>query len=164
MEKSIMKHRIVSVVLVALACIVAGCKDDPASNTTTTPNGSVSAKVNGSAWAASSVQATWQSNVLSIGGSQLNGSNNHQINIAGLVSQTGTYQLNPFAGLNANYTEAGVSQGGLSSKIFSVTSGTLVVNTLTATGASGTFSFEAKDAQGGTETRSITEGKFDVKF
>ena len=159
-----MKHRIVSMILIALACIGVGCSDDPASSGTNTPNGSVSAKVNGSAWSASSVQATWQNNVLAIGGAQLNGSDNHQINITGLISKTGTYQLNPFAGLNASYTEAGASGGSVNAKIFSVTSGTLVVESLSTTGASGTFSFEAKDSQGGSETRSITDGKFNVKF
>lgn len=159
-----MRHRIVYMILLAVACIATGCSDDPASSDNVTANGSVSAKVNGSAWSATTVQATWQSSVLGIGGSQLNGSTNHQINITGLVSQPGTYQLNPFAGLNASYTEAGASAGSISAKVFAVTSGTLVIESLSATGASGTFSFEAKDSQGGTETRSITDGKFNVKF
>jgi hypothetical protein len=153
--------------LLALAiacCLMAalGCSDDPASSNTTA-NGSVSAKVGGTAWAATNVQASWSSNVLALGGSQIKGSDNFQINISGMIPSTGTYQLNPFAGLNASYTESS-SAGGISVKIFSVTGGTLVVDKLTSSGASGTFSFEAKDSQGGTATRSITEGKFDVKF
>ena len=63
----------------------------------------------------------------------------------------------------ANYSE-GSATGGVNVKIFSATSGTLVVDKLTSSGASGSFTFEAKDSQGGSETRSVTNGKFDVKF
>ncbi|MEO5931567.1 MAG: DUF6252 family protein [Candidatus Kapaibacterium sp.] len=157
-----MRYPVALFLVLFCGMMIAACGSDPASSTNTTPNGSISAKVSGASWAATNVQSTWQSNVLSLGGSQIQGSGNQQINITGLISKTGTYQLNPFAGLNASYTEATTS-GGVSAKIFSVTSGTLVVGTLSATGASGTFSFEAKESQG-TGTRSITEGKFDVKF
>jgi len=150
--------------LAAACMMIIGCGDDPASsNAPTLSNGSMGAKVNGSGWGATSIQTSWQSNVLSLGGSEIAGSGNRQINITAMVSSTGTYQFNPFAGINASYTEGSFS-GGVNVKIYQVTSGTLKVDKLTSSGASGTFSFEGKESQNGTETRSVTEGTFDVKF
>ncbi len=158
-----MRNRIALFLLLACTLIpVAGCGDDePTGNST--PNGSVSAKVSGSNWSATNVQAVWTNNVLSIGGSQINGGNNNQINLTAMASGPGTFQVNPFAGVNATYTES-TSTGGISVKIFSGSSGTITVERISSSGATGTFSFEAAEAQGGSGSRSITEGKFDVKF
>lgn len=154
-----MKIRSSLALLAPLVLILAtGCGDDPASGTTA--NGSIGAKVGGGAWAATNVQSTWTSNVLQIGGSEISGANNRQININVMASAPGTYQVNPFAGVIASYTEG----SGSSVKIFSGTSGQVVISTISSTGATGTFSFSATESQGGTETRSITEGTFDVKF
>jgi hypothetical protein len=142
----------------SLVLLTVGCSDDPASGTTA--NGSVGAKVGGGAWTATNVQSTWASNVLQIGGSEISGGNNRQINLNMMASAPGTYQINPFAGTNATYTEG----SGASVKIFSGTTGQIVVTTLSSSGATGTFSFSATESQGGSETRSITEGTFDVKF
>ena len=113
----------------AAACLalVAGCSDDPASSDAPAlANGSMGAKVNGAGWGATSIQASWQSNVLSLGGSEIAGSGNRQINITAMISATGTYQFNPFAGINASYTEGSFS-GGVNVKIFAVQSGTLTM-------------------------------------
>jgi hypothetical protein len=151
------KYSAALVLAVVSFLALAGCGDDPASSNTT--NGSIGAKVNGSSWSATNIQATWTNNVLGLGGSRIQGADNHQINITGMISAPGTYQLNPFAGLNATYTEGSAANV----KIFTVTSGQIVVTELSSSGAKGTFSFNATQNQG-SETRSITEGTFDVKF
>jgi hypothetical protein len=155
------RHGAVALALVALGAI-AGCSDD--STAPTSSRGSVAATISGSTWSASDVQSTWQSGVLGIGGAQISGGNNRQINITGLVSAPTTVQLGLFSGITATYTEA---VGG-AVKIFVAQSGTLTVTTLTNSGATGSFAFEARQQQSGggsgTETRSITSGTFDVKF
>jgi hypothetical protein len=159
-----MKHLPGIILVTLLLAGAAGCSSDPASsNNTQNSNGSVSATISGSNWSANTIQATWQNNVLGLGGSMIETSGNKQITMGGLVSAPGTYQLGGITGITASYSE-GSASGGLNVKIYSATSGTLKVDNLTSTGASGSFSFEAKDSQGGTETRSITNGKFDVKF
>lgn len=158
-------QRILSLLLVAVISIVcAACGDDA-----TGPGdskGSMSAKVSSASWSATTVQSTYASGVLAIGGSQINGSQNKQINIQGLISATGTYQLGLISPIQANYTEAdGPSAAQI--KTFSCTSGTLKVDELTSTGAKGTFSLEMREqgASGaGTATRSITDGTFNVTF
>lgn len=157
-----MKRLIVLFLPLLLLVVSTGCSDDPASSDT--GNGSMSAKVNGSGWSPTNVQTSYQSGVLSIGGSRINGGDNHQINIAGMVSGPGTYQLGLFSALTVSYSE-GTSTGGISVTIFTATSGTVVIEELDDEGAKGTFSFEARDGSGqGTQSRSITEGTFDVTF
>lgn|GEM_PF-2240868 len=150
--------------MLTLAAMIAvqGCSDDdnPAGNTT---KGSVSAKVNGTAWSANQVQATYQSSVLGIGGSQISGAENKQINISGLVPGTGTYQLGLISPISLSYTEGTAANV----KIFTAKSGTLKVDELSASGAKGSFSFtgqEQSSSGAGSETRSVTDGTFDVKF
>lgn len=143
--------------------IAAGCSDDPASGNDTS-KGSMSAKVNGTAWSAGQItQATWQNGVLGIGGTKIDGGNSKQIIITGLVSAPGDYTIGGITGLQGNYSD-GSATGVMT---FVAQSGTLKVEELSATGAKGTFSFEAKEqtqAGPGTATRSITEGTFNVKF
>lgn len=143
--------------------LLSSCKSDSTSANGTNNNNSatgVSAKVNGSAWAATTVQSSWNNNALGIGGVEIAGATSRQVNITGIVTQPGTYQLGPFTGIIATFSDG--SATGV--KIYMVTSGSLVVEELSATGAKGTFQFEAKEANGGSDARSITDGKFNVKF
>lgn len=151
-----------AVTLILGTLFLAGCSDDPASSDT--GKGTMSAKVNGTAWNPSSItQATHQSNVLAVAGAQINGGNNKQINITGLVAEPGEYTLGGF-GVQATYVDGSAA----AVQTFIAKSGTLNVEELSATGAKGTFSFEAQEQMAGggagSQTRSITEGKFDVKF
>lgn len=151
--------------LVIGVLFLAGCGDDDPASGNDTGKGTMSAKVNGTTWNPSQItQATYQNNVLAIGGAQIDGGNNKQIIITGLVSGPGDYQLGGFTGLQGNYSDGSAA----SIRTFVAKSGTLKVESLSASGAKGTFSFEAQEQMlgggPGTEVRSITEGKFDVKF
>lgn len=143
--------------------LLSSCKSDSTSSNNTNNSNStagVSATVNGGAWAATTVQAVWKNNALGIGGVEVAGIASRQINISGVVTQPGTYQLGPTTGIIATFTDA--TAAGV--KIFIVSSGSLVVEELSATGAKGTFQYEARESNGGSETRSITNGRFNVKF
>ena len=154
-------------ILTAFAFIVllAGCSDDPASGNTNTSHGAMTAKVDGTAWDADNVtQATWENGVLGFGGAQINGGNNKQIIITGLVAEPGNYAIGGITGLQGNFSDG----SGTSIRTFVATSGTLVVEELSESGAKGTFSFQAKEqnigGSSGNETRSITDGTFDITF
>ena len=129
------------------------------------PNGSMSAKIDGASWNAIAVQAVYGSNhILSFAGSDV-ANPSRAIGGATLANGPGTYpitSLNP-TGANASLTigpavwmATGAGSG----------TGTITINTLTATTASGTFSFHGVAAQGtsATGTKEITEGAFNVKF
>ncbi len=141
---------------VLCSVVFTGCSsdDDSGTNNNNNSNGSVTAKVNGTSWGATTVQATWTSNVLGIGGAQIIGGENQQINISGMIPATGTYQLTGFSGVIATYAKG----SGTSVQTFTAMSGTLKVDQLSSSGAKGTFNFQT------TGGNSITEGSFDVKY
>ncbi len=151
-------HRILRYLSVAIILVAAGCgEDNPTGGNSS--KGSISAKVDGNSWSATDVQAVYTSGVFNIGGAQISGGDNKQINIGGMISAPGTYQLGGFSGITVTYTEGSAANV----KIFLTQSGTMKVDQLTSTGAKGTFSFQAKEQQG-SGVRSVTEGTFDVKF
>lgn len=138
---------------------ITGCSKDSDTptdgNSPATSGGSVSAKVNGTAWKATTVQGTWTNGVLGFVGAQIIGNENQQINISGMVAAAGTYSLNPLSGsmLVATYSKG----TGAGASTHTALSGTLVVSSLDASGAKGTFSFKAG-------IYSVTDGSFDIKF
>lgn len=154
-----MKQVLLLCLVVLCSAAFTGCSDDSDddNNNPTNPgnsNGSISAKVNGESWSATTVQGTWTNNVLGLGGAQIQGAENRQINIAGMVASTGTYQLGGFSGITATYSIG----SGSSVESHIGMSGTLKVDQLSSSGAKGTFNFSTNDGF------SITEGSFDVKF
>lgn len=150
-----MKNILFVCLTVLCAYAFTGCSsDDDSTNGSNNGKGSVSAKVNGTSWSATNVQSTWTSNVLGIGGAQIIGGENQQINIQGMVAATGTYSLNGFSGVIATYTKG----SGTAVHAYTAISGTLKVDQLSTSGAKGTFNFQTDAGN------SITEGSFDVKF
>ena len=72
----------------------------------------------------------------------------------------GTYQLTATSDASARYILSG--GGGLPGQIYKAERGTLTVTTLTATNVKGTFDFTGVVVSNGTtESRTITNGKFD---
>ncbi|RZL16126.1 MAG: hypothetical protein EOO62_02175 [Hymenobacter sp.] len=72
----------------------------------------------------------------------------------------GTYTLSSTSAASASYVVT-PSQG--SSQFYDATSGSIVVSTVTATAISGTFTFTGK-LSGSTATKTLTNGKFNVKL
>lgn len=150
---------------ILLALMTAGCgsdKDptdpnDPGS--VTLPQGSMSARIDGQSWAASAaITASWTNNLLVAAGTD--GTNT--VGFAVYAPAPGTYHLNSSVGMNALLTVAGSTVGWQA--VGTRGSGTLTIQSISAAGASGTFSFVvvANDAAG--STRSITNGSFNLKF
>ncbi len=157
-----------SVLAVAAAFAVLACGSDSSNSTEPPPgggalNGSMSAKVNGESWTATmSVQAGYANGILAFAGVD---GNNATLAIALAPAGPGSYAISGASGTNASYTLTG-GQGLVWQAVSVVGSGSVEIDTLTATRATGTFHFElpAVASSGATGTKSITEGKFDVKF
>jgi len=72
----------------------------------------------------------------------------------------GTYTLSSTSAASASYIVT-PAQG--SSQFYEATSGSIVVSTITATAITGTFTFTGA-LSGGTGTKTLTNGKFNIKF
>ncbi len=161
--KPISLQRGITLAALLVMTATAGCgKSDPAPTSPTTKT-SMSAKVDGVDWSATSVTARYQSNVIGALGSRINGANNKQISFDCLATGPGTYTAGGPGGVFFTYTE--ITNG--VSRILVADSGAITVQELTATGAKGTFAFELSEqlVPGGSPARhSITNGKFEVTF
>jgi hypothetical protein len=149
----------IGALLVALF-VLAGCGKSP-----TAPileNGSMSAKIEGSFWAASdAILATFEGGVLSVSGQD----ETRNITFALVASAPGTYNVSGGStGLNLSLVE--LATGKTWQSFFGSGTGSVTITTLSATGTSGTFRFFAPSSflGGATGNRNVTEGKFDVTF
>ncbi|MCB0711093.1 MAG: hypothetical protein KDD67_02050 [Ignavibacteriae bacterium] len=157
---------IVSALLFATTLFFVACSDDP---TSSTPNGSMTAKVDGDAWGATSLSAQNVAGNLIIVGSQIDiaGGETKQINMTVSNAAVGEYQLggiNSATGRTITYAE-GASVASL--KSYSSISGTIKIDELTSTGAKGSFTTTVEHNQSGQNDgtkHEITEGKFNVTF
>lgn len=154
--------------LLVLVCSIAfvGCKKDdddenPDDGGTELAGGSMSAKVDGQAFEATlAVQATVSGNVFSFAGTANSASSVRQINIAlADYNGTGTYTFSEVG------STAVWSEGTSGDKIFTANvllgSGKVNITEVTSNRIKGTFEFTAVN---GSQTRTITEGKFNVKI
>lgn len=155
-----------SVLAAAAAVSLIACGSD-SSGSTEPPqsalNGSMSAVVDGDQWTATvAVQAAYANGILALSGVD---ASNSTIAMAMAPSGPGSYSIGVAEPTNAAYTLTG-GQALVWQAVSTLGSGSVELQTLTATEATGTFHFElpAVASSGASGTKSITEGKFDVKF
>ncbi len=162
-----MNRIVMTVSLFLLSLVFVACGDDDP--TSSTPNGSMTAKVDGDGWGASSLSAQNAVGNLVIVGSQIdvNGGGTKQINITVTGGKAGEFQLggiNSATGTVITYAE-GTSAASL--KTYASISGTIKIDEFTSTGAKGSFTTTVEHNQAGANdgtTHEITDGKFDVTF
>lgn len=143
--------------LVNVGCASGDGGTGPAQNL---PQGSMSARIDGANWAASAgLAGTWSGGILSIAGTD---AASQTLGFATFASGPGTYTIAGTVGTNALLTIGATGTGW--SAVSTRGSGTITVNSITATGAAGTFSFVLVPATGTGSNKNITEGRFDVKF
>lgn len=123
---------------------------------------SMSFRVDGTLVTATSVTAGLSSGILAIGGGDA--SRTLSFALTPTSTGTGTYSIAPLSAANAMILIGNPAAGWQAG--VSIGSGTITINSLTSTGASGTFSFGlvAVSGTGATGTRTITEGVFNVTF
>lgn len=157
--------------ILLLVCSIAfvGCKKDDEDTDpdggTQTAGGSMSAKVNGQPFDATlAVQATISGNVFAFAGTANSSTSVRQININIADYQgVGTYNFTT-VGSTAIWSE-GTSADKIFTANFLVGSGQVNITEVANGRVKGTFEFTGSNAGGGgSETRTITEGKFDVKI
>jgi hypothetical protein len=138
-----------------LAATVACGDDDPASPT---PN-SMSATLDGAAWTAATLDASYFSNVIEISG--VNAAGVVIVIAAANVTGAGTYSVAPgnTHGALANVITDGPAfwasnqPGG---------SGSITFSSITESAVIGTFSFVAVGIEGAAGTRTVTNGRFNI--
>jgi hypothetical protein len=160
-----------------LLLVTAACGSSGSTTTGPTPvsvsscaggngaTGSISAQINGVAWAAVCVKAaTFFNGIVSFAGSDnlTNVANAEVIGIATQAAGPGTFPISLSNGTNAQLT-IGATQLWQANAVLGG-SGTITLTTLTATGTSGTFSFDLIAVPPGTGTKSITNGVFNLTF
>jgi hypothetical protein len=148
--------------------VLAACGGDGGGPGGPSGSGTLTARVDGSTWTATSgILALRANNVISFTGSV--GATSH-IAIAFPDAGTGTYSVPTAVGLNFNY---GVFSTGhvwqalaLGAQLGGVGSGSVTVTTLNSERVAGTFEFTAPPAQssGATGTKVVTNGSFNIKF
>jgi hypothetical protein len=128
----------------------------------------MTARIDGGAWTATAVVGgTYTGGILSIAGGD---SASQTIGFALSVSGPGTYSITNLNGLNFVLTIPTAGQSVAPVWLSVITqagsSGTLTINSLSTTGASGTFAFVGTAVSGtpATGSRNVTEGTFNVRF
>lgn len=153
-----MRVKFAGVTGLMMAAMIAGCGSDPAGPGL--DNGSMSARIDGSAFNASvAIVATYSSGILAIAGTDGQG---RTIGLGSQVTAPGTYTVSA-----ANPTNFSVTTGSAGwQAAINLGSGTLTVTSISATGAKGTFQFTAGPlaGTGATGNKVVTEGAFDVTF
>ncbi len=138
--------------------VLGACSDDPTG--VELANGSMSARVDGASWSASTaIAATYTNGVLGIAGTDGSG---RSVGFGALATAPGTFTIGATSPANALVNEAGKAWQAAQS----IGSGTITITAISATGAAGTFQFTAAPVSGtgATGNRVVTEGVFDVTF
>jgi len=160
-----MRHTLAMLGTAALV-VVTACGGDSSNDGPTNPNQnptgnrSMSARIDGTAWTATSVAAGVTNGLLIIAGTNVT----QTFSIAVAVAQgTGTQTVGPSSVTYGNLLvgqQSWAANGSLGGP------GSITLTTLTATRAAGTFSFTVKALTQGASpaTRQVTSGAFDVVF
>ena len=151
------KMKIIGLMIALLAGLTVSCTKSSSSvsgnnNTNPTPSTYVTATVNGASWAATTALGL-KTNVMSVNGINTNGTEIHLT--LPLTVTANTYTLD-----QVNY-KAQYDNG---SATYNSTSGSISVSAVSATGISGTFSFNAANIADASMVVGVTNGSFNVSF
>jgi hypothetical protein len=127
--------------------------------------GSISAQINGASWVAACVKAaTFFNGIVSLVGSDnvTSVANAQVIGIATQASGPGTFPISLANGENGQLTIGGTQVWEANAVLGG--SGTITLTVLTATGTSGTFSFNLIAVPPAAGTKTITNGVFNITF
>ncbi len=147
-----------SLTLVLVLILAGACKGSDStgpSQNTTLANGSMSAKFDGVPWNANaSVRASSTNGIIGVAGTD---SNFQTLTFALAASVPGSYNIGLPSAANAELT----SGANVWSAAGNIGGGTITITSLTASEVAGTFTLTLM--KGGV-SKSVTDGKFDIKF
>jgi hypothetical protein len=155
----------VFLVLICVGCSSTTEPTDTGSDTgTTLSNGSMSATIDGVTWTAAAITATNSGGQVAIGATS---SSLLSINLFLLVNGPGTYTVNSaISSFLVSQANSGASSTWTAANGLAGSSATVTLTTLTTARAVGTFSgvVVARAGTAAVGTRTITNGRFDVRF
>lgn len=154
--------RRITMLLAAAVALVAACggSSDSSTGVNTGGTSSFSATLGGVAWTAANPVALINASGVNI--SSYDASNTTNVTLTFLASAPGTYSLN-FGQSTSGVGIVAKTNGQGWSTVHVGGTGTVVVTTLTAHHAVGTFSFDAIGSSA-TDVLHVTNGKFDITF
>lgn len=132
---------------------LTSCSDDNSADQDA-GSGTMTATINGQNWEGVEVQAIYENGVFTIAGSDVVPGNTQQINISGMLSSEGTYQIRLIGGIMGIYTSA-TSPTDVNPNLG--TTGELVIEELSNGRTSGSFQFSGQGFN-------VTEGEFSISF
>jgi hypothetical protein len=151
-----------------LLAFVTACGDGGPTEPAGNGKGSITARVDGSAWNGSAAAiASRSTGFIAVGGTAGSQSN---ITFAFPADGAGTYSIPNAVGMNFNYSEFSTGHVwqalAMGATLGGIGSGTVTVTTLTAERVAGTFAFTAPAAANSSATgsRTVTNGVFDIRF
>jgi len=157
------KVKIIFLALISISILnLTACKkDDAADDNPTISGGSMSLKVDGTAWSASlASQAVNTNGVINVTGSD---SDAHQVAITLLnVTEPGTYSVGGMGNQNGIRWTEGLASTDSYLANFALGSGSITITELTSSKIVGTFSGSVANTS--QTTKKITEGTFNVSF
>ena len=159
-----------ALVFVFSGCSVFGGSDDGDCGSGVVASGSLTASVAGSSFRSVCLQGQFSSGTLAIGGNlgATEGGSQKQINLTVPGAQAGqTYSIGGFSpAVVATYSELDISDPTDTSRLFTAApgagSGSVTVDAVSASGASGTFEFTGRNSAG--STVSVSGGRFDIEY
>lgn len=153
-------YRILPVFLLSVTLLGCDSADDGGDDNGPGGGGTLTATVGGASFSATTIVASFQSGVLSIGGNlgASQGGQQEQINLTVNGAAVGSFTFG-IGGAVGVYSKA---ESVTNIAAYTALSGTLTVSALDADGAEGTFSFQGRDNTG--NTIQVSNGAFDVTF
>ncbi|WP_338759217.1 DUF6252 family protein [Bernardetia sp. ABR2-2B] len=152
------------ILLLAITFVFLSCNNDeddtnPEEEEVELAGGSMSAKVDGQNFkATTSVEGVISNNgILSVKGKSSTPNSLRQINFVILEYEVGTYSL------SSGGNSAAWAEGSDQASLYVIESGEITITENTSTNIKGTFEFVSSNIDR-SKTRTITEGKFDVKI
>jgi len=157
-----MRRSMMTFLLLAAASGCGGSDDVAGPGNVNLPQGSMSARIDGSDWKASAaLTAAYSGQILAVAGTD---GSFLTLGFAVAASAPGTYTIGP-----AQPTNALLTNGTTAASWVAVTtrgSGSITITSISATAATGTFTFNMipDGNSGSTGNRSVTSGTFSVKY
>jgi hypothetical protein len=126
--------------------------------------GTLTFKADGVSESATSITASFADGILSIGGTDSSRATTLSFGLTPTAAGAGAYALGPLSAANAQVLIGNPAAGWQAA--VGIGNGTIIINSLTSTSASGTFSFSLVPVagSGAAGTKSITDGVFNVTF
>jgi hypothetical protein len=124
----------------------------------------ITATIDGVFWRSTTASGFVRNGILSLSGAVVNGTTSETLSLAGAAS-VGAQSVGAGSGVNSTYLIVSPTMSSGWQAVSTLGSGTVNVQAITSTSATGTFSFSLQPSNGGATTvKSVTNGTFSITF